>query len=129
MEVQDVEVAVVVEVAVEGEVVGEEVTLRRLRPHQLAEGRRGLRQDRHPIGLDFGEAEGDNRAHTALERALRSPLMDRGSMLADAANVPPTRTRPSAPSRASRSSSSIATTSIRCTRSCRSSSDVSRRRS
>jgi len=35
----------------------------------------------------FGEAEGDNRAHTALERALRSPLMDRGRMLADAANV------------------------------------------
>jgi cell division protein FtsZ len=35
----------------------------------------------------FGEAEGDNRAHAALERALRSPLMDRGRMLADAANV------------------------------------------
>ena len=62
-------------------------------------GRRGLIQ----VGFDeltsalrsqqpralfgFGEAEGDNRAHTALERALRSPLMDRGRMLADAANV------------------------------------------
>lgn len=35
----------------------------------------------------FGEAEGDNRAHAALERALRSPLMDRGRMLEDAENV------------------------------------------
>lgn len=35
----------------------------------------------------YGEAEGDNRAHAALERALRSPLMDRGRLLADAENV------------------------------------------
>lgn len=35
----------------------------------------------------FGEADGDNRAHAALERALRSPLMDRGRLLADAHNV------------------------------------------
>ena len=35
----------------------------------------------------FGEADGDNRAHTALERALRNPLMDRGRLLADAHNV------------------------------------------
>jgi cell division protein FtsZ len=35
----------------------------------------------------FGEADGDNRAHTALERALRNPLMDRGRLLADASNV------------------------------------------
>jgi cell division protein FtsZ len=31
----------------------------------------------------FGEAEGDNRAHDALARALKSPLMDRGRMLAE----------------------------------------------
>ena len=42
----------------------------------------------HPRALfGFGEADGDNRAHTALERALRSPLMDRGRLLADAASV------------------------------------------
>jgi cell division protein FtsZ len=35
----------------------------------------------------FGEADGDNRAHGALERALRSPLMDRGRMLENAENV------------------------------------------
>lgn len=35
----------------------------------------------------IGEAEGDNRAHAALERALRSPLMDRGRLLADAQSV------------------------------------------
>ncbi|MEO8353023.1 MAG: cell division protein FtsZ [Chthoniobacteraceae bacterium] len=35
----------------------------------------------------FGQADGDNRAHTALERALRSALMDRGRLLAEAANV------------------------------------------
>lgn len=31
----------------------------------------------------LGEADGDNRAHAALERALRSPLMDRGRLLSD----------------------------------------------
>ena len=35
----------------------------------------------------YGEAEGDNRAHAALERALKSPLMDRGRLLEDAQNV------------------------------------------
>lgn len=30
-----------------------------------------------------GEADGDNRAHVALERALRNPLMDRGRLLSD----------------------------------------------
>ncbi len=34
-----------------------------------------------------GEADGDNRAHTALERALRNPLMDRGRLLGDASSV------------------------------------------
>lgn len=31
----------------------------------------------------YGEADGDNRAHVAIERALRSPLMDSGRLLAD----------------------------------------------
>jgi len=35
----------------------------------------------------YGEADGDTRAHAALERALRNPLMDRGRMLAEAENV------------------------------------------
>ncbi|HWB59074.1 MAG TPA: cell division protein FtsZ [Chthoniobacteraceae bacterium] len=34
-----------------------------------------------------GEAEGDNRAHEALERALRNPLMDKGRILSDAHNL------------------------------------------
>jgi len=35
----------------------------------------------------YGESDSDNRAHDALTQALRNPLMDRGRMLADAANV------------------------------------------
>jgi cell division protein FtsZ len=35
----------------------------------------------------FGEADSDNRAHDALNQALKSPLMDRGRMLADAAHI------------------------------------------
>jgi cell division protein FtsZ len=35
----------------------------------------------------FGEADGENRAHDALVKALRNPLMHRGEMLADAVNV------------------------------------------
>jgi cell division protein FtsZ len=35
----------------------------------------------------YGEAESDNRAHDALNQALKSPLMDRGRMLADAEHV------------------------------------------
>jgi cell division protein FtsZ len=35
----------------------------------------------------FGEGEGDNRAHDALARALKSPLMDKGRMLSEAQNV------------------------------------------
>jgi cell division protein FtsZ len=34
-----------------------------------------------------GEAEGGNRAHEALEQALRSPLLDRGRLLHDAKKV------------------------------------------
>src|SRR5947209_328730 len=35
----------------------------------------------------YGEADSDNRAHDALNQALKSPLMDRGRMLADAEHV------------------------------------------
>jgi cell division protein FtsZ len=35
----------------------------------------------------FGESDSDNRAHDALAQALKSPLMDRGRILADAARV------------------------------------------
>jgi cell division protein FtsZ len=35
----------------------------------------------------FGEADGDNRAHESLTRALRNPLMDRGRMLDESHNL------------------------------------------
>jgi cell division protein FtsZ len=35
----------------------------------------------------YGEATGDNRAHEALARALKNPLMDRGRMLDESHNV------------------------------------------
>jgi cell division protein FtsZ len=35
----------------------------------------------------YGEADSDNRAHDALTQALKSPLMDRGRLLADATHV------------------------------------------
>ncbi|MFL6583130.1 MAG: cell division protein FtsZ [Chthoniobacterales bacterium] len=35
----------------------------------------------------FGESDSDNRAHDALNQALKNPLMDRGRMLETAANV------------------------------------------
>lgn len=35
----------------------------------------------------FGESDSDNRAHDALNQALKNPLMDKGKMLADAAHV------------------------------------------
>ena len=35
----------------------------------------------------FGESDSDNRAHEALTRALKNPLMDRGRMLEEAARV------------------------------------------
>ncbi len=46
-----------------------------------------LRRQNPRCLFGYGEAEGDNRAHAALERALKSPLMDRGRMLDDADNV------------------------------------------
>ena len=42
----------------------------------------------HPRCLfGYGESEGANRAHEALTRALKSPLMDKGKMLADCQSV------------------------------------------
>jgi cell division protein FtsZ len=35
----------------------------------------------------YGESDSDNRAHDALAQALKNPLMDKGRMLADAANI------------------------------------------
>ena len=46
-----------------------------------------LRNDAPRCLFGFGEGDGDNRAHVALERALKSPLMDRGRMLGEASNV------------------------------------------
>ena len=42
----------------------------------------------HPRCLfGYGESDGANRAHDALARALKSPLMDKGKMLADCQSV------------------------------------------
>ena len=35
----------------------------------------------------YGEADGDNRSHESLERALKNPLMNRGRMLAETHNL------------------------------------------
>jgi cell division protein FtsZ len=53
----------------------------------LDELRTALRAQSPRCLFGYGEAEGDNRAHAALERALKSPLMDRGRLLEDAQNV------------------------------------------
>jgi len=46
-----------------------------------------LREGNARALFGFGEAEGENRAHDALAKALRNPLMHRGEMLANATNV------------------------------------------
>ncbi|MFN2541689.1 MAG: cell division protein FtsZ [Chthoniobacterales bacterium] len=46
-----------------------------------------LRSDNGRCLFGFGESDSDNRAHDALRQALKNPLMDKGRMLADAANV------------------------------------------
>lgn len=46
-----------------------------------------LRRQQARALFGYGESEGANRAHEALERALRSPLMDKGRMLAEAQAV------------------------------------------
>src|SRR5439155_14727590 len=45
---------------------------------------------RSPSGrclFGFGESDSDNRAHDALARALKNPLMDRGRQLANASHI------------------------------------------
>jgi cell division protein FtsZ len=46
-----------------------------------------LREGNARALFGFGEAEGENRAHDALAKALRNPLMHRGEMLANSASV------------------------------------------
>ncbi len=53
----------------------------------LDELTRTLRAQNARCIFGFGEASGDNRAHEALARALKSPLMDRGRLLGETASV------------------------------------------
>lgn len=46
-----------------------------------------LRRQQARALYGYGESDGPNRAHEALERALRCPLMDKGKLLADAHSV------------------------------------------
>jgi cell division protein FtsZ len=46
-----------------------------------------LRQQNSRCLFGHGESDGANRAHEALERALKSPLMEKGRMLSDAHTV------------------------------------------
>jgi cell division protein FtsZ len=46
-----------------------------------------LRSQNARCVFGFGEADGDNRAHDALARALKNPLMERGAMLSEAENI------------------------------------------
>ncbi len=54
---------------------------------ELATALRGAGESGAHCIFGYGEADGDNRAHEALARALKSPLMDKGRMLEDARNV------------------------------------------
>ena len=53
----------------------------------LATALRGAGRGASRCLFGAGEAEGDNRAHDALARALKSPLMDKGRLLEDAQSV------------------------------------------
>ena len=46
-----------------------------------------LRGGGGPCLFGYGESDSDNRAHEALAQALKSPLMDRGRMLAEASRL------------------------------------------
>jgi cell division protein FtsZ len=46
-----------------------------------------LRSENGRCLFGFGESDSDNRAHDALAQALKNPLMDKGRMLSEAANV------------------------------------------
>jgi cell division protein FtsZ len=48
---------------------------------------RALRSQNGRCLFGYGEGDSDNRAHDALNQALKNPLMNKGKMLADAAHV------------------------------------------
>jgi cell division protein FtsZ len=48
---------------------------------------RALRSENGRCLFGYGEGDSDNRAHDALNQALKNPLMNKGKMLADAAHV------------------------------------------
>ncbi len=54
---------------------------------ELSTALRGAGESGAHCVFGYGVADGDNRAHEALARALKSPLMDKGRMLEDARNV------------------------------------------
>jgi cell division protein FtsZ len=54
---------------------------------ELATALRGAADSGAHCVFGHGEADGDNRAHEALARALKNPLMDKGRMLETAQNV------------------------------------------
>jgi cell division protein FtsZ len=54
---------------------------------EVATALRGASESGSHCVFGYGEADGDNRAHEALARALKNPLMDKGRMLESARNV------------------------------------------
>jgi cell division protein FtsZ len=56
-------------------------------PTSLAELSSALRRAHPRCLFGYGESDGANRAHEALARALKSPLMDKGKTLADCHSV------------------------------------------
>ena len=54
---------------------------------ELTTALRGAGESGAHCVFGYGEADGDNRAHEALARALKNPLMDKGRMLEDARNI------------------------------------------
>jgi cell division protein FtsZ len=54
---------------------------------EIATALRGAGEAGAHCVFGYGEADGDNRAHEALTRALKNPLMDKGRMLEDARNI------------------------------------------
>jgi cell division protein FtsZ len=54
---------------------------------ELSTALRGAGESGAHCVFGYGEAAGDNRAHEALEQALKSPLMDKGRMLEGARNI------------------------------------------
>ena len=56
-------------------------------PTGLDELAAALRRQHPRCVFGYGESDGANRAHEALARALKSPLMDKGKMLADCNSV------------------------------------------